>query len=180
MNKKCVTAVALCFAISGAASVLAQERREVPEFRTCGKPASAEDARAVDALIRNFKDAWGRQDTAALVALHADDVEWINAYARLIQGAEPLGRFLRGRLFPAFDPAISRQEAADMKATSIRFLGGNAAVFISIPTESADHRETRMKKPGEHTCISYWSGKNQAGELCMPQSWMPDDSMDAR
>jgi uncharacterized protein (TIGR02246 family) len=128
MNKNCVTAVALCFAISGAASVLAQERREVPEFQIYGKPASAEDERAIDALIRNFKDAWGRQDTAALVALHADDVEWINAYARLIQGAEPLGRFLKERLFPAFDPAISRQEAANMKAISIRFLGGNAAV----------------------------------------------------
>lgn len=128
MKKKCVAAVVLCFAISGAASVLAQERREVPEFRTYGKPASTEDERAVNALIRNFKDAWGRQDTAALVALHSDDVEWINAYARLIQGAEPLGRFLKERLFPAFDPAISRQEAVNMKTISNRFIGGDAAV----------------------------------------------------
>jgi uncharacterized protein (TIGR02246 family) len=128
MKKKCVAAVVLCFVLSDAAGVLAQERRDVPEFRTYGRPDSAEDERAVNALINNFRDAWGRQDTGALVALHAEDVEWINAYARLIQGAEPLGRFLKERLFPAFDPAISREEAANMKTISSRFIGGDAAV----------------------------------------------------
>lgn len=128
MQKKSIAAAVLLFSIAGAASALAQERREIPEFRTYGTPASAEHEAAVNALIRDFKDAWGRQDTEALVALHAEDVEWINAYARLIQGAEPLGRFLKERLFPAFDPAISRQEAANMKAISNRFIGDNAAV----------------------------------------------------
>jgi len=128
MNKKCLAAVVLCFSITGAAGVPAQERREVPAFRTYGKPASAEDERAVDELIRNYKDAWGRQDTAKLIALHADDVEWINAYARLIQGAEPLGRFLEERLFPGFDAKISQQEANNMRTISSRFMGDDAAV----------------------------------------------------
>ncbi|WP_198683039.1 YybH family protein [Peristeroidobacter agariperforans] len=128
MNNKCVAAVLLCVALGGAASAPAQERRQIPEFRTYGRPASTEDERAVDALIRNFEEAWGRQDTSALVALHAEDVEWTNAYARIIQGAEPLGRFLEQRLFPGFDPAVSRQEAANMKIISKRFIGSDAAV----------------------------------------------------
>ena len=128
MNRKFVAAVVVCLAMNGAAGVLAQERREVPEFRTYGQPASVKDEKAVNELIRKFKDAWGRQDTAELIALHAEDVEWINAYARLIQGAEPLGRFLDERLFPAFDPDISRQEAANMRLISSRFMGDDAAV----------------------------------------------------
>lgn len=128
MNSKCVATVVLCLAVVGSAGTLAQERRGIPAFRTYGEPASAEDERAVDELIRNFKDAWGRQGTAKLIALHADDVEWINAYARLIQGAEPLGRFLEERLFPEFDPKVSQQEASNMKTISTRFMGDDAAV----------------------------------------------------
>lgn len=128
MKSKCVAAVFLCFAIGSAVSALAQERRQIPEFRTYGGPASSEDQRAVDALIRNFKEAWGRQDTAALVALHAEDVEWTNAFARIIQGAQPLRRFLEERLFPEFEPAISQQEAANMRIISNRFIGSDAAV----------------------------------------------------
>jgi uncharacterized protein (TIGR02246 family) len=111
-----------------ATSVTAQERREVPEFRTYGTAASPAAARDIDALIESYKSAWSRQDADALVELHADDVEWINAYARMFQGAEPLRLFLKDRLFPAFDPSVSRQEVANMKTISIRYLGDDAAV----------------------------------------------------
>ncbi len=123
----------------------AQERREIPEFRTYGEPASAEDAVAIDSFIAQFKDAWGRQDTEALIALHADDVEWINAYARLFQGAEPLSDFLEQRLFPAFDPAVSKQEAANMKTISIRYLGEDA-VIVHLYT---DGKRGRSRNVGE-------------------------------
>lgn len=109
-------------------SASAQERRQVPEFRTYGTPASQAAVQDIDALIESYKSAWSRQDADALVALHADDVEWINAYARMFQGAEPLRTFLKERLFPAFDPAVSRQEVANMKTISIRYLGDDAAV----------------------------------------------------
>lgn len=128
MKKNCAELAFVCLAFFGATHVIAQERREIPEFRIYGEPASAEDRAAVDGLVQKFKDAWARQDTPALVALHASDTEWVNAYARIIRGAEPLGSFLRERLFPAFDPAISRQEAANMRTISIRFLGDDAAV----------------------------------------------------
>jgi hypothetical protein len=36
--------------------------------------------------------------------------------------------FLKERLFPAFDPSVSRQEVANMKTISIRYLGNDAAV----------------------------------------------------
>ena len=105
-----------------------QERRAIPEFRAYGEPASAADAAGIDALIQNFKDAWGRQDTEAFIALHADDVEWINAYARLFQDAASLAVFIEQRLFPAFDSAVSRQEITNMRAVSIRYVGDDAAV----------------------------------------------------
>jgi uncharacterized protein (TIGR02246 family) len=111
-----------------AASVSAQERRQVPEFRAYGAPSSQTVARDIDAFIESYKSAWGQQDVDALVALHAEDVEWINAYARMFQGAEPLRTFLKERLFPAFDPSVSRQEAANMKTISIRYMGDDAAV----------------------------------------------------
>lgn len=122
-----VVAVVASLAAACTFSAHAQERRQIPELRTFGKPA-AEDEAAVDALIRQFKDAWGRQDSQALLALHAEDVEWINAYARIIRGAEPLTRFFAERLFPGFDSAVSKQEAANMKTISVRYLGDDAAV----------------------------------------------------
>lgn len=111
-----------------AAPALAQERREVPAFTTYGQPANIEDAAAIDTLVARYKRAWGRQDVTALVALHAEDTEWINAYARIFQGTEALGTFLRDRLFPAFDPAVSKREAANMTTISTRYLGDDAAV----------------------------------------------------
>ena len=60
--------------------------------------------------------------------LHADDVEWINAYARLFQDAASLGEFIEQRLFPAFDSAVSQQEIANMRAISVRYVGDDAAV----------------------------------------------------
>jgi uncharacterized protein (TIGR02246 family) len=113
----------------------AQERRENTPFRTYGEPASSTDAATVDALIERYKDAWARQDTADLIAMHAKDTEWINAYARLFQGAAPLGDFLQNRLFPAFTPEVSRQEVANMRTISIRYLGDDAAV-VHMYTQS--------------------------------------------
>lgn len=97
-------------------------------IRTYGQPASADQRAALEALIERYKTAWARQDTEALIALHAEDVEWINAYARLFQGAAPLAEFLENRLFPAFSPEVSKQEVANMRTISVRYLGGDAAV----------------------------------------------------
>jgi uncharacterized protein (TIGR02246 family) len=107
---------------------MSQERRDVPAFRTYGESASAQDGTAVQRLVEQYKDAWGRQDTEALIALHAEDTEWINAYARMFQGATRLADFLEKRLFPAFGPNTSQQEAANMRTISIRYLGDDAAV----------------------------------------------------
>ena len=120
--------VGLVVALLTAFSSVAQERREVPPTRTYGQPASGEARRAVDALIEEYKDAWSRQDTDAYIALHSEDTEWINAYARLFQGSEPLADFIENSLFPAFDPSTSREEIANMRTISVRYLGDDAAV----------------------------------------------------
>ena len=71
-----------------------QERREVPEPRAFGEPRPGQ-VEEVTGFVESLKDAWSRQDANGLVALHAEDVEWINAYARMFQGAEPLAALLR-------------------------------------------------------------------------------------
>lgn len=119
----------------------------MPEYRTYGEPATKSDADAVDDLIRGYWQAWGREDTDALMRLHAEDVEWINAYARMFQGAAPLSTFLRERLFPAFDAFVSQEEAANMKIVSIRYLGTDAAV-VHIYT---DGRRTRTERKNRRT-----------------------------
>ena len=112
----------------------AQERREVPEFRVYGAPSSTNDAAAIDEIIKTFKSAWARQDTETLVSLHVEDTEWINAYARMFQSAAALGDFLEQRLFPGFNADVSRQESANMRIISIRYLGDDAAV-VHLYTE---------------------------------------------
>jgi len=109
-------------------STIAQERRVVPDFRTYGTPDSVADAAGIEELIQGFKNSWIQQDAEAFIALHADDVEWINAYARMFQDAASLADFIELRLFPAFDSAVSRQEIANLKVVSIRYLGDDAAV----------------------------------------------------
>jgi uncharacterized protein (TIGR02246 family) len=106
----------------------AQERREVPASRSYGEPASSADRMAIEALIEQYKDAWSRQDSQAWITLHAADTEWINAYARMFQGSTALAGFIEHRLFPAFDSSVSRQEVANMRTISVRYMGDDAAV----------------------------------------------------
>lgn len=122
---------ALCAAalVALAAPSIAQERREIPAFRTYGEPVSADDEAAVAGVLDAFRTAWGAQDIDALMALHANDVEWLNAYARLFQDAGALRAFLQDRMFPAFDPAVSREEAANMKPVSVRYVGDDVAII---------------------------------------------------
>jgi ketosteroid isomerase-like protein len=106
------------------------ERHEIPEFRTYGEPESAKDAMAIKELIRDYKDAWGKQDVDALIKLYAYNSEWINAYGRIIQGAAPLADFLENRLFPNWPSKVSKQEAANMQIISIRYLPRTAIVQV--------------------------------------------------
>lgn len=115
-------------AVMLATVVHAQERRAVPEFHTYGKPADAGDASAIQILIQQYWTSWKQQDSEGLGRLHAEDVEWINAYARLIRGAAPLAEFLKTRLFPGFDPEVSAAEAANMRLISLRYIGETGAV----------------------------------------------------
>jgi len=105
----------------------AQERREVPEFAVFGD-GTQQNVASVEAFIASFKLAWSSQDAAALAALHTADTEWINAYARMFRGREALETFLRDRLFPEFNPAVSVEETLNMRTISIRFIGDDAAV----------------------------------------------------
>lgn len=122
-----ILTIALLTSAACALPSAAQERRAIPAYRTYGAP-TPEHAAAIAALIEAFKVAWGAEDVDALMALHAADVEWINAYARMFQEADSLGVFLEERLFPEFAPEVSRAEADNMRLISTRYLGDDAAV----------------------------------------------------
>lgn len=119
-----ILAIAM-FAAAGPAP--AQERYQIPAFRIYGAPSPAHAA-ALDAFLHDYWSAWASQDADRLAALHASDTEWINAYARMFQDRASLGAFLRDRLFPAFDPAVSAQEAQNARLISLRYLGNDVAI----------------------------------------------------
>ncbi|MDF1768527.1 nuclear transport factor 2 family protein [Maricaulis sp.] len=107
----------------------AQERREIPAYREIGIEAGSEQRQALLDFLRDFREAWSEEDTEAFIALHTDDSEWINAYARMFTDAPSLADFLENRLFPAFGPGVSRTEAENMELISMRALGDDAAVL---------------------------------------------------
>jgi uncharacterized protein (TIGR02246 family) len=121
-------------------SLHAQERREVPPATVHGSPVSVGDAQDIQQLVDDFRAAWSRQDTEALMALHSDDVEWINAYARMFQGAQSLAQFLENRLFPNFPPEVSRGEAANMQLISTRYMENAAVIHMYTDGERGDSR----------------------------------------
>ena len=129
--KKTITVIAigLCALISAAPTAQAQERREVPAYREIGLADSPATRGALTEWFAQYRDAWAREDSAALAALHTDDTEWINAYARMFQDSERLEVFLKESLFPQFDPQVSATEAANMQLISMRLLGDDVAII---------------------------------------------------
>lgn len=118
----------LALACTMAASAQTYQRREIPELMVFGTPARASDAAALDTLLKKYVKTWKAQDTPSFLALHAPDVEWINAYARMFRGTQALGDFLNHRLFPAMNASVSAEEASSMKLISMRYIGADAAV----------------------------------------------------
>jgi uncharacterized protein (TIGR02246 family) len=120
--------IAVLAAVALAAPAHAQERRQIPETAVFGEPASESDAAAIETFIADYRAAWAAEDADALAAMHAEDVEWINAYARIIRGREALRTFMADRMFPGFSPEVSREDAAGLRLISTRYLGDDAAV----------------------------------------------------
>lgn len=110
-------------------AAVSQERREVPDYRITATAEQTDRVAELDRFFAAYSDAWARQDTAALMALHSGDTEWINAYARMFQDRDTLGRFLEERLFPQFPAATSRMEVENMTAVSTRLVTDDVAVL---------------------------------------------------
>jgi ketosteroid isomerase-like protein len=139
------TLIALCALMASAPQAQAQERREIPAYRELGLAENDTARRALTDWFATYRDAWAREDSAALAALHTADTEWINAYARMFQDADTLEQFLEDRLFPQFDPQVSATEAANMELISMRLMGDDAAV-IHVYT---DGNRGLSRNPGE-------------------------------
>ncbi|WP_299769580.1 DUF4440 domain-containing protein [uncultured Tateyamaria sp.] len=138
-------AIACAIPFVGQDTSLAQERHEVPPFRTYGAVSDQAHADSIVQFLAAFRTAWAGQDIDALTRLHASDTEWINAYARIFQGRAPLMNFLRDNLFPTFGSEVSQTEMQALKPISIRYLGEYAAVLHLY----ADSRRGASRNPGE-------------------------------
>jgi uncharacterized protein (TIGR02246 family) len=142
-------------------ALVAQERRQVPDLAIFGEPATPSQMTAIEDLIEQYKKSWGQQDVASFISLHSRNTEWINAYARVFRGVDELAAFIETRLFPAFELAVSEQEAANMKTISIRFLSDRAAVVHMFtdgtrgPSRNAgeSHRRTHIH------IVTVWQGR---------------------
>ena len=119
--------VVICAILSFPA--MAQERWQVPGYKEFGQAPSEKDAKSIQNLMSQFREAWANQQTDAILATHTDDIEWINAFARIFRGKEALKEFLENRLFPAFDPSVSKKEVENMKPISLRYIGSNTAIL---------------------------------------------------
>lgn len=144
MRKK--VSILFVFIFFTALSVRGQDRWQIPPYQVFGTPAVSSDALAIETLMEHFKAAWAKQDTKAILTTHAQDIEWINAYARIFRGTDALQVFLQDRLFPAFNPAVSKEEVNNMKAISLRYIGNDAAL---LHWYTDGHRGTSRNKDGK-------------------------------
>ena len=128
--KRILSLIALAISLpSPALDVQAQERRQIPEYREIDiAPASNAHQELLD-FIQQYQTAWSEEDTKAFIALHTENTEWINAYARIFTDAPSLADFLETRLFPAFGPGVSRTEAENMELISMRLLNETVVVL---------------------------------------------------
>ena len=108
---------------------LSQERLQIPEYREVNIEPGSDIQRELQDFLDMFRATWGAEDTDGLIALHVEDTEWINAYARMFTDTGSLAQFLEHRLFPAFAPGVSQTEADNMQLISMRALGDDAAVL---------------------------------------------------
>lgn len=162
MNRLRIVMLGALAAAALAVPGIAQERREIPPTRAFGQPHDEAERTAVEALIVEYKRAWGAEDADALVALHSEDTEWINAYARMFRGSEALGEFLEHRLFPAFDAETSREEAANMQLISIRYIGDDAAV-VHLYTDGHRGASRNAGEDARRTHLHLVLGKQEGG-----------------
>ncbi len=142
-------------------SIQAQERREIPAYREIGvDPGSSVDME-LEAFLRAYRDAWGAEDTDALMALHVQDTEWINAYARIFTHSAALAGFLETRLFPAFGPDVARREIENMHLISMRAIGTEAAVlhlFTDSPRGASGIEGQDLRRTHFHLVLTRESG----------------------
>lgn len=151
----------------------AQERRQIPAYREIGVEAGSDQRQALLDFLRSYRDAWSEENTDAFIALHTDDTEWINAYARMFTDAPSLADFLENRLFPAFGPGVSRTEAENMEMISMRALGDDTAVLHLYTDGNRGPQPLRAANCAEPIFTSSWFGSPANGKSLTLRSWMP-------
>lgn len=154
MNRHCGVILFFLTTVLTVTPLAASERGVVPPAKVYGDPTTNQDS--VRQFLAAYREAWANQDTAALMALHSKDTEWINAYARIFRGRDELGKFIEQRLFPNFDPQVSRDEMANLKLISTRYLGDDAAIlhlFTNSRRGASRNPEDELRKTYFHLVL---------------------------
>jgi ketosteroid isomerase-like protein len=127
MNRFTLTIlIASIFSIM-AMSVAASERLSTPDYREYGDASS--NRASVKDFLDQYKSAWAKQDVDALMQLHSDDTEWINAFARIFQNKSDLSHFLKNKMFPNFDISVSEGEMKNLRWISTRYINDTSAIL---------------------------------------------------
>ncbi len=110
-------------------TLLYAEFYPVPEYEVFGSPHIASDDEEIDALLREFRQAWTDQNASAVAELHTEDANWTNAFGRTFRGADNLEDFLHNNLFPDYPRAVSEAEMQNFDFLSRRYIGSDSVVI---------------------------------------------------
>ncbi|MEL6362897.1 MAG: DUF4440 domain-containing protein [Pseudomonadota bacterium] len=158
--KKSVCTLSIFLAVASAPLAHAQERWSTPSYEVFGEAPSPGDEAAINDLLEAFKAAWRSEDGGRLAALHTDDVEWTNAFARIIRTSAALEDFTSGRMFPGFASETSEAEIENMELVSLRFVGNEAAVvhFYTDSPRGVNVETQRLRRVHMHFVLAKQSG----------------------
>jgi uncharacterized protein (TIGR02246 family) len=108
----------------------------LPEFQVYGKPATAEDEKAIYALLQQFGKAWGSGDVEGATASYADDVEWTNAFGVIVKGTDNLRNYFKWLFSRDTATTGGSSESRNSKFISLRYLGDNVAIYHGMTLSS--------------------------------------------
>ena len=102
-----------------------------PPLQILGAAASEDEVEAIEELFAEFHEAWLAEDSEGLIATHAPDAQWTNAFGLVLRGHDEMRRFFP-ELFRNFDATTTGKA----RIISIRFVHDDIAI-VQRYTQSA-------------------------------------------
>lgn len=142
----------------------AQSFYSLPDYQEFGQPVSATEEQELDAFMSEFLQAWRTRDAQALAALHAPDVEWINAFGRTFRGRENLEHFLAHVLFPNFSPEEWQAAIDSYRPISRHFLGEVVVINSQLHSSPGSAMEGSQRRTSLNFVLIKQAGQWQIAQ----------------